>query len=193
MTINPVEQLKRLATSDQETARQRYAAICNQRDAVLTRAVTAAARQLLEASGYHGSGAGRAEHQRAVALIEDHLAQSSIPEIDQRLLALVGSGALAGWVLMQPMSEEAGVEFQPYHSGRSELDPAIVHRLARALHRSPDHDARLQAHIAASSADLAPDDAALIAASIEGVLAEISVGELDDSVENAVIDSILGG
>jgi hypothetical protein len=89
-----IEQLQRLMASNSDDARKRYGAICDQRDTILTRAVYSVARTFLKEGGYqrHPDQSPIQNHQQAVKVIEEYLAQSSVPETEQRLLALAGTG-----------------------------------------------------------------------------------------------------
>jgi hypothetical protein len=89
-------------------------------------------------------------------------------------------------------AEEIDHSFRPHQGSGNEVDPALVHRLARALYRSPDHAPLLQPYIVEAE-QLPAEDATLVLASIQSLLAEVPIGQLDDTLENMVIDSILGG
>jgi len=121
--------------------------------------------------------------------VQNTLSDSSVPEIDQRLLALVATEALFGLKVETPAEDDA---LHLYPTQERGLNPLIMLRLARALHRSPDQDALLWQHIV----DLVkpPEKSAdLIRAAITLVLDEIPVSEFDDSMAKAVLTNTLGG
>ncbi|MAS36887.1 MAG: hypothetical protein CL610_22985 [Anaerolineaceae bacterium] len=184
-------QLRTLATSDRVTEVAQYRAICDRRDDILTQVVAAIARSLLAASGYHPlpENTPDANYRLALDHMEQHLAQSSIAVRDQQLLALVAVDALGGWHL-EPQDDTQ--EMHVYHSDTDELDPVVVHRLAKALDRSPDQEPLLWQHIQ-EAAVTAPENTTLILASVRVLLDEIPINVLDDAAGQMVVDSIMGG
>lgn len=184
-------QLRALATSSNPEKITHYRAISRLRDQILAAAVIGQARALLEASGYQPDPNRSLieSYHRAIELLEQHLSQSSIPINEQQLLALVGIGALAGWSVQ---IEDGAQDVHVFQSGGEELDPMVVHRLARALDRSPDQEAELWERIEAAARDL-PQDRTLALGAARGLLDETPMNELDDAVSEMMIDSIMGG
>jgi hypothetical protein len=195
MQESPVEQFRKLSASISPEARERYIAICNQRDAVLTHAVLAAAKHLLSESKYQADPqlTPNQNNQAAIKSLEEYLADSSISEMDQYLLALIGTGALYGWGFRQALEEESPQIYEFYRIDSNELDPMIIHRLARAIDRSMNHTALLQRFISDELVKLPHEDAELIAVAIQMLLTETPASDLEEDFGRIVLDSILGG
>lgn len=191
MDIHAIKHLKMLAADRNPDSRARYEAICNQRDEVLTKAVIETARSLLKTSGYAAASQTDLSPDRKVVIssLETYLAESSIPETDQQLLGLLGMGVLEGYKIGQA-SEQSPMQF--HQTDSPEVDQAIILRLGRALHRDPEQKALLWQHIheVLSSAS---EHTKLIEASVEAVLDEIPVSDVDKAMAKVVTDSIMGG
>jgi hypothetical protein len=190
-----IAQLRAWATSNDQAKITRYRAVCAQRDAVLIQAVKAMAQQLMAAGGYQLNPAHQPleNYEGALDAIENQLSQSSVPVDDQRILALIGVGALDGWKVQLQDDEH---DLRVYQSGTSGIDPIVAHRIGRSLDRSPDQEQALwqQVEIAAQTAAQNSDaEPALFLASVRLLLDEIPMNELDDAVGTMVLDSILGG
>src|SRR5262245_47127656 len=97
--IEQIERLKQMASSNDATLTAREQAIGDRRDQVLTRAMIETAQALLKASDYGSTRQAKSQQSKreAIAAMEELLSQSSVPDIDQQLLALVGTHALFGW------------------------------------------------------------------------------------------------
>jgi hypothetical protein len=186
-----IAQLRAMATSNDPDRLTRYRTIRKHRDHALTGAVAEMAQSLLTASGYQSdSSLPPAEnYRRALEAVENHLAQSSIPVAEQQLLALTGIGALRGWHVELADDEH---DFQVYYSDTEEIDPVVVHRLAKALDRSPDQEPLLWQHITAAASQ-EPEETRLVLAAVRSLLDEVPMNEMDDMVGKVIIDSILGG
>ncbi len=184
-------QLRALATSNNPERLTHYRAICRLRDTILAAAVLAQSQALLDASGYQPDPNRSLvdNYHRAIEVLEQHLSQSSIPISEQQLIALVGIGALAGWSVQ---IEDGEHEIHVHHSGGEELDPMLAHLLARALDRSPDQEAAFWARVEAAARTL-PHESNLALAAARGLLDETPMNELDDTVSEMMIDSIMGG
>ena len=187
-----IVQLRKLATSDNPEWVTRYRAICKRRDVILADAVTSVAEALLDNSGYQ-SEVNRTpleNYRRALEQIEQHLMQSSVPVAEQQLLALVGVGALAGWTVH--VEDEDHARISVVHDHDNDLDPMVVHRLARGLDRSPDTEPLLWEHIRAAAANEG-DDTILVLGAGRSLLDEVPMNELDNSTTAVIVDSIMGG
>ena len=190
MNISQIEELRQLDMSESPEDKERFKAICDQRDTVLTRAVIQMSRYLLEQSDYRYNGVVSPEenNEAAVLAVQDHLSQtSSVPEMEQRLLALVGRGVLFGRAVPANMLSE------PHLIGFSDeqLDPTLVHRLAKAFDRCDDQEALLWRII---DDGLGSDgDGPLVRVAIRILLDEVSISNVDESMEKMVLDSIPGG
>ncbi len=186
------EQLKQLSTSTTPEDQTRYKSILDQRDQVLTQVVITTAQSLLKATGFKPApeATTRQINEQAMAAIQDYLSDSSISDIDQHLLALVGTEALFG--LKVEIPQEDNSTFRLYPSSGRGLDPLIALRLAKALHRSPDQDSKLWQTI---NEQVKPPekDADLIRAAIALALDEIPVSDFDDAMGKVVVNSIQGG
>lgn len=193
MPDSAVEQVKKLATSGTEDGKHRYKTLCDQRDAVLARAVLAIAQSLLEKSRYRDDSAltPAQNYQQAMKFMEEYLIDSSISDTDQDLLALVGTKALVGWALIQAQEEDAPQVYRFHQTEKEELDPVIVHRLAKALDRSPDQERLLRQFLTGETASLPDGD--LVTAAIHLLLSDTSIGEAEEDLRKTVLDSILGG
>jgi hypothetical protein len=190
LAASRVERLKYVAVSGDPEQQIRYRKILDQRDQVLTQALIAAAQALLQASSYSWPRANaRHNNQQAIALLQDHLSQSSIPEIDQRLLALVATESLSGLKLRNDQEDDS---FRLFPTGTQGLDSLIVLRLAQALNHSLDQEALLWRMIAEAVTPLS-EDAELVRAAIAALLNETAITELDDALGQMVINSVLGG
>lgn len=181
-----LEQLKTMAASRDPQQQALYRKILDQREHVLTQAVTDAAQALLRASGYNTASQN---NQQAIALLADHLADSSISEIDQQLLALVGTKALFGFRLESWMDDDS---LRLFPTGTQELDTLVVLRLARALNRARDKEGLLWRMIS-EAITLPPEEVEYVKASIAALLEEVPISELDDSLGTMIVNSILGG
>ncbi len=182
----PIERLKIIAGSRDPQRQALYRKILDQRDHVLTQAVTGAAQALLKASGYDTASNN---NQQAIALLADHLADSSISEIDQQLLALVGTKALFGFRLETWMDDDS---LRLFPTGTQELDTLVVLRLARALNRARD-EAGLLWRMISEAITLPPEEAEYVKASISALLEEVPISELDDALGVMIVNSVLGG
>jgi hypothetical protein len=189
LAADPLERLKHLAGAQDAQQQARYQKLLDDRDHILTQAVAAAAKTLLKASGYAPDSPSEASNQHAVALLGDYLSQSSVPDIDQRLLALVGTESLFG-LKLESAEEEDTLRLST--TDAHELDTLIVLRLAKALNQSLDQEALLWRMIA-EVMTLPPEDAELVRAAISALLNEIPVSELDDGMGQMVVNSVLGG
>lgn len=186
-----IMQLRKLATSDNREWITRYRAICQRRDVVLAAAITSAARALLEASDFQPDPdrTPLENYPQALEHLEHYLAQSSIPLSEQQLLALLGVGALAGWSVQL---EDEAHDLLVYQSGSPDLDTVVVHRLSRALDRSPDTEPLLWEHIRAA-AEGEGDDMMLVLGAARSLIDEMPMNELDTAVATTIVDSIMGG
>jgi hypothetical protein len=188
MSEKPADQLKRLADSDDPASRARYQAICNQRDQVLTRAVIATARFVLEQSGFQDEPTRTSHKNNRDAL--NHLQSTtictSIPARDLALLALAGRGTLAGWTLD---NKPDTIEFVQMETDN--FDPVIIHRLARALDWCSEHEPLLQ-RFTSEITDIPAAEAQLVAASIRLLLDETPVNTFEEALDRIVKDSIPG-
>jgi hypothetical protein len=188
LTADPLARLKHLAGAQDAQQQARYQKLLDERDHILTQAVVAAAKTLLKASGYI-QNASKPNNQRAVALLGDYLSESSVPEIDQQLLALVGTESLFGVKLE---SVEDGDTLRLSTTDAHEFDPLIMLRLAKALNQSLDQEALLWRMIA-EAISLPQEEAELVRSAISALLNEIPVSELDDGLGQMVVNSVLGG
>ena len=195
MQESPLEQLQKLAAANVEEAKKHYQAICDQRDTILAQAVRSAAKLLLEKSGYRSNPDLPLDqnNQQAVECIEEHLAQSSLSETDQALLALVGTGALLGWAFSLTHDEAASQTYRFYAIEAEELDPLIAHRVAKALDRCLDHEPVLRRFITSETAKLPQQEARLVTAAIHILLSEMTMSEFEADLGKVVLDGILGG
>lgn len=186
-----IVQLRKLATSENPEWVTRYRAICARRDVILADAVTSVAEALLESSDFQPDSAHKSleKYPQALEHLEHHLAQSSVPLIEQQLLALLGVGALAGWTV-QLEDEERGILV--YQSGTTDVDTFVIHRLARALDRSPDTEPLLWEHIRAAAMSEG-DDMAMVLGACRSLIDEVNMNELDASTEKVIVESIMGG
>lgn len=186
---DPMGHLKQLASTEDPTLKAHYESICTQRDQVLTQAVVATAQTLLKESGVQTKPDTNPNPDRKQAsnALQEHLSDSSISETDQRLLALLGTHGLFG--MKVEMAQEDDV-LRLFPSGGSELDPAIVLRLAKALDRSPQQEPVLWQKI---TEWVKPTDAPLVKAAIQMMLDEIVVGDEEKVNKDMVIDNTLGG
>jgi hypothetical protein len=186
-----IVQLRKLATSENPEWVTRYRAICQRRDVILTDAVTSVARALLDASGFQPDPTRPPleNYPQALEQLEHHLSQSSIALIEQQLLALLGVGALAGWTVQLEDEEH---DLLVYQSGSVDVDTVVIHRLARALDRSPDTEPLLWEHLRASAAGEG-DEATLVLGAARSLIDELPMNELDTAVATTIVDSIMGG
>lgn len=187
-----IVQLRKLATSDNPEWVSRYRAICQRRDVVLAAAVSAVAKGLLDASGYQPDPARTPleNYRHALEEIEHYLIQSNVPVAEQQLLALVGVGALAGWSVQFEDEDHARVSV--HHDDDDDLDPIVVHRLARALDRSPDTEPLLWEKIQEAAAGEG-DDITMVLGAARSLIDEMAMNELDTSTTATIVDSIMGG
>ena len=190
MKQSDIEHLRRLDVAEDEDAKQEYKRIHDRRDEVLTRVVIVVARMLLSESDYETDPQLIPEenNRNAVTALQDYLSgRSSIPEMEQRLLALVARGVLFGKLVSEDMVGRVSL----VGTTDEQLDPVLVHRLARALDRSDEQEPLLWQAI---DAELSTgDDASLIRTSIRLLLDEISISTVDESMEKMILDSIPGG
>jgi hypothetical protein len=186
-----IVQLRKLATSENPEWVTRYRAISQRRDVVLAAAITSVAEALLEASDFEPNAAHTSleNYPQALDHLEHYLAQSSIPLGEQQLLTLLGVGALAGWSVQLEDEEH---DLLVYQSGSVDLDTFVVHRLARALDRSPDTEPVLWEHIRAAAANDG-DDTVLVLGACRSLIDEVAMNELDNSTTTVIVDSIMGG
>jgi hypothetical protein len=186
-----IVQLRKLATSDNPEWVTRYRAICKRRDVILADAVTSVAEALLDSSDFQPNLAYTSleNYPQALDQLEHHLTQSSIPLTEQQLLALLGVGALAGWAVQ---FEDEEHDLRVYQTGSVDLDMFVVHRLARALDRSPDTEPVLweRIRVAASSEG---DDTIMVLGACRSLIDEVPMNELDNSTTAVIVDSIMGG
>jgi hypothetical protein len=190
LDLSPMEHLKQLAESDDPDDKARFQNILNQRDRALTQAVIETARILVENSGFSSDpeATPNQNHQQAMLAVEEYLDKSMIPETEQQLLALVGTGALFGWKV--DIRNEDDV-MRLYPTSDQELDPRIMLRVARALYRSPDQEPLLWPIIDADIQVL--KDSGLVKAAIRAVLDEIPVDAFADTMGTMIVQSVLGG
>jgi hypothetical protein len=182
----PLERLKAMAASRDSEQQARYRKILDQREYVLTQAVIDAANTLLKASGYDTVAKN---NRQAIALLADHLSDSSVSEIDQRLLALVGTKALFGFRLENSQEDE---NMSLFPTGTDTLDTVVVLRLARALNRARDEEGLLWRMIS-EAITLPPEDSEYVKAAVSAMLDENPISELDDAMGEMVINSVMGG
>lgn len=189
MNKTHLEQLRKLDMANDPKLTARYIAICERRDQVLTHAVVQVAQHLLEQSGYRDDEAldETQNNQNGVDMMQDYLSgRSSVPEMEQRLLALVGRGVLFNKMIPGDM---VGA-FRLIGPTQERLDPLLVHRIARALDRSQDQEPVLWRCI---DAQLTDEDDKLVRPAIRVLLDDMSLTALDRSIEKMIHDSIPGG
>lgn len=189
MQPGDIEQLRQLDMSGNEEDKARLKAISDRRDVVLAYAVIVVARDMLAKSSYLYSEAAsaRENNERAVTALQDYLSgRSSVPEMEQRLLALVGRGVLFGRAVPQDMLTEAEL----IGLADERLDPTLVHRLSRALDRSDEQEPLLWSAI---DEVLTDEDDPLVRPAVRLLLDDVTISNLDASLEKMVLDSIPGG
>lgn len=181
--------LKRMAADSDPEQQARYKTILDQRDQVLTRTIVTIAQELLKNSGYSPTLPAKRDGHEAISSMQSYLSGSSVPEVDQQLLALVATKVLFG--LKVEIAQDDDV-LRLFPTEDQSLSPLIVLRLARALHRSSDQSSRLW-QVIVSLLKPPMKDAELVKAAISMVLDEIPVSDFDDTMGSKVISSILGG
>jgi hypothetical protein len=168
---------------------RRYAAICARRDQVLTHAVAQVAKHILAQSNFQADESldETQNNQNAINMLQDYLSErSSVPEMEQRLLALVGRGVLFNKMIPEDMVGELRL-IGPI---QERLDPMLVHRIARALDRSQEQAPMLWRFV---EEQLSEEDDPLVQSAIRLLLDDATLSTLDESIEKMILDSIPGG
>ncbi len=163
----------------------RYETIHKQRNRILAQAVIQTSRFLVKncASELGTTAHLTPNHQTIIETLESCLDETHLPKTDQQLIIMLGIGILCE---SGHTADQSSIRL--YQKDGRDIDPGMILRLGRSLHREPDKKPLLWRFIH-QKAISATQHTPLIEAYIEALLDEVSISHIDEAMNKTFVNA----